>query len=265
MYRDARGLESPRYAAFFAEMKVGTQAHHIDDVRAIGRMGLDFAELWLDSDEFATRDGQRTLLDLAAKHRLFFTAHAPREDPRNPKELEETIPDAIGLAAAVGAKLLTMHVWLDPRLCSADAIECKVDLVGRLDGIARANEVELLIENCSEEPEHFQAAFENVPGLGMTLDTGHAELYAAHNKCVPFIERWGPRIRNVHLNDNRGGDTAADDIHLGLGDGAIDFRPIAAALGAIGYDGVFVLEMGPEDLQKSRTLWTNLWNGLPHQ
>jgi sugar phosphate isomerase/epimerase len=243
-------------------LKFGTHAHSIDEVRAIGRLGLDFAELWLDSPEFATTESQRPLADLAAKHGLFYTAHAPQEDWGNPKELEESIPDAVGLAATVGASPLTMHVWLDPRFFPPEVIHYKVQLLGRLDGIAAANEVQLLIENCSEEPEHFRAALETVPGLGMTLDTGHAELYARQNKSVAFIEAWGPRIKNVHLNDNRGGSTPADDIHLGLGEGVIELGPIAAALREMGYDGVFVLEMAAGDIEKSRHLWTELWQSV---
>lgn len=244
-------------------MNFGTQAHSIDDVRAIGGRGLHFAELWLDSPEFMPPDGQRTLLDLAAKHGLFFTAHAPQEDWNDPKELERTIPNAIALAAAVGARMLTLHVWLDPRFCPSDLIEYKLEILGRLDAIAAADEVQLLIENCSEEPEHFRGALEAVPRLGITLDTGHAELYAPQNKCISFIETWGPRIENVHLNDNRGGDSAADDVHLGLGDGVIEFGPIASRLREIGYDGPFVLEMAPEDVEKSKAMWTAVWENRP--
>ena len=82
------------------ETRFGTQAHSIEDVRAASRLGLESAELWLDSEDFRTANAQRALADLAEKHGLLYTAHAPEENWEAPRELEETIPEAIGLAAA---------------------------------------------------------------------------------------------------------------------------------------------------------------------
>jgi sugar phosphate isomerase/epimerase len=43
---------------------------------------------------------------------------------------------------------------------------------------------------------------------------------------VGFIERYPERIGHVHVHDNKGGDSALDDLHLVPGEGIIDFDRI---------------------------------------
>jgi hypothetical protein len=48
------------------------------------------------------------------------------------------------------------------------------------------------------------------------------------------------------LHDNRGGQSQADDLHLPIGVGTVDFAAILASLVRAGYDGTMTLEVEPE-------------------
>ena len=84
----------------------------------------------------------------------------------------------------------------------------------------------------------------DLPGVGITLDTGHA--YLSHqgeqgfSKCGSirsFIREEGQLIRNVHLHDC---DGKRD--HLPLGEGIVDFEGIIDELKAHKYEGSLNLE-----------------------
>jgi len=53
-------------------------------------------------------------------------------------------------------------------------------------------------------------------------------------------------IRHVHLHDNLGGQLQADDLHLPVGGGSVDFRAIMTGLMNANYDGTITLEVKPE-------------------
>ena len=92
------------------------------------------------------------------------------------------------------------------------------------------------------------------PGLvHLLLDTGHA--HYAGDDPLSIVQKYGPRIRNVHLKDIRqeildmvhsGKMSFLDSVKAGVftvpGDGCIDFSPIFKALAEKGYQGWFVVE-----------------------
>ena len=92
------------------------------------------------------------------------------------------------------------------------------------------------------------------PGLvHLLLDTGHA--HYAGDDPLSIVQKYGPRIRNVHLKDIRqeildmvhsGKMSFLDSVKAGVftvpGDGCIDFSPIFIALAEKGYQGWFVVE-----------------------
>ncbi len=92
------------------------------------------------------------------------------------------------------------------------------------------------------------------PGLvHLLLDTGHA--HYAGDDPLSIVQKYGPRIRNIHLKDIRqeildmvhsGKMSFLDSVKAGVftvpGDGCIDFSPIFKALAEKGYQGWFVVE-----------------------
>jgi sugar phosphate isomerase/epimerase len=95
---------------------------------------------------------------------------------------------------------------------------------------------------------------EAVPGLGLTLDVGHAELITRKNRSFEIIERLRDSICHVHLHDNRGGRGSDDDLHLPIGQGIIDFTRVLEALTISGYKGTMTLELEHKDLDASRQI-----------
>jgi len=100
--------------------------------------------------------------------------------------------------------------------------------------------------------------------LHLLVDTGHA--HYAGDDPLSIVQKYGPRIRNVHLKDIRqeildivhsGKMNFLDSVKAGVftvpGDGCIDFLPIFKALAEGGYQGWFVVE-AEQDPDKAKPL-----------
>ena len=100
--------------------------------------------------------------------------------------------------------------------------------------------------------------------LHLLVDTGHA--HYAGDDPLSIVQKYGPRIRNVHLKDIRqeildivhsGKMNFLDSVKAGIftvpGDGCIDFLPIFKALAEGGYQGWFVVE-AEQDPEKAKPL-----------
>jgi sugar phosphate isomerase/epimerase len=102
-----------------------------------------------------------------------------------------------------------------------------------------------------------------LPELGLHLDIGHANLLVAQSTVEEILEAYGPRLRHVHLHDNKGG---AADLHLPLGTGTVDVRAAVRELKMCGYDGTITLEVftpDPHHLAYSRDLLERIWKEEP--
>ncbi len=86
--------------------------------------------------------------------------------------------------------------------------------------------------------DRLRAALGRPGGLGLTLDIGHCRCLEA--APVPdCVRRAGPHLVNVQIDDMRRGTHE----HLEFGTGEIDFPPVLAALGEIGYRGLVAVEL----------------------
>jgi sugar phosphate isomerase/epimerase len=77
--------------------------------------------------------------------------------------------------------------------------------------------------------------------VGVVMDFSH--LTASGTDVVEFVQTHGPRIRHVHVRD-----AVPGNIHISVGRGSADFAGGIAALGAIGYEGAFALELETRDV-----------------
>jgi sugar phosphate isomerase/epimerase len=113
--------------------------------------------------------------------------------------------------------------------------------VSLLVKFARDYGVEPAIENVMEpflmknvgEFKRFFTELED--GVGLVLDTGHANLYG---QVESFIKELSPKIVHVHAHDNLGGS----DEHLGIGHGNIDWEKVADLLKKASYDKIVMVE-----------------------
>ncbi len=75
--------------------------------------------------------------------------------------------------------------------------------------------------------------------VGLCLDAHWIYRGAGNSEVALYdiVKLYGPRIASLHLRQSRGGVWAQT-----LGDGDIDYRPLAAALRALSFDGPAILE-----------------------
>lgn len=77
--------------------------------------------------------------------------------------------------------------------------------------------------------------------VGVVMDFSH--VVASGASPGNFVDRFGDRIRHIHLRD-----ATAGDIHHSIGNGSVDFAGGFAALEKAGYQGHFTLELETRDI-----------------
>lgn len=93
----------------------------------------------------------------------------------------------------------------------------------------------------------------NHPLFDLTVDLGHVHCVEPE-PVAHYIERWGPRIANIHVEDMEKGVHE----HLMFGEGTMDFSPMIEALKRVGYQGGLHVElsrhghMGAEAVRQAR-------------
>ena len=237
-------------------MLIGGRAHSLAEADYVGEAQFDFAEINLPNHHHAIQDIP-ALLKLKKKFNFFLLVHGPEEgNPFDCHELRSALLPQIRVlvefAAALDARLITLHFWLDQRFIDKSILEEKLTILETLMNLAEKKGLKLCLENLSERPSDFEQAFRLFPGLGLTLDIGHSELLSSGNTSYSFIERYPERISHVHIHDNHGGTTPEDDLHLPLGEGSIAFQPILSALCRSGYNKTITLEVAPDIFKQEK-------------
>jgi sugar phosphate isomerase/epimerase len=233
---------------------LGGTARSPEDVTALDELGLQFAEIPIaDPDKFPPL--KDTYMDLKNKTGLYYLCHGPREgDPNDVETLENVympkLVKVLSIMPDLDMRILTIHLWLDPRFLNRDAIAYKVDFLKRLIERAKEAGITICLENLSETAVHLAGVFKALPHLNMTLDMGHAQLLSKENTTYGFIREYPDRIQHIHVHDNRGGNSPDDDLHLPVGEGIVDFKRIFQQLKRIGYCGTMTLELRPWEIKK---------------
>ncbi len=236
------------------KIDLGGTAHNPGDIQALHELGLKFAEIPIvNPDEF--HDLKEIYLRLKERTGIYYLCHGPREGNSNNIPLLENIYlpkliEVIKIMPELDMDLLTIHLWLDPRFVTKKVIEYKTKLLKALVETAGDSGITVCLENLSERASDLEYAFETLPLLGLTLDLGHAQLLSPVNNSFSFIARYPDRIRHIHLHDNRGGNSAKEDLHLPVGKGDIDFDEIFKKLEEIRYNRTIALELKPKDIRK---------------
>ena len=232
---------------------LGGTARNPDDVISLHKLGLQFAEITIanPADFHLLKDRYRALSRATG---FFYLCHGPREGDPNDIRALETIyfPKLIRIVSIMPElemRILTLHLWMDPRFVRHKTIVYKIDFLKRLTERANENGINVCLENLSENAAQLANVFASVPLLNLTLDLGHAELLAKENTSFGFLENCPDRIKHVHLHDNHGGGSADDDLHLPVGEGKIDFHKIFQRLHAVHYNGTVTLELRLDQIE----------------
>jgi sugar phosphate isomerase/epimerase len=232
---------------------LGGTARSPDDVIALYKLDLQFAEIAIAEPEnfhlFQDEYRARSL-----ETGLYYLCHGPREGDPNDRHSLETIylPKllrVLSMMSELEMRLLTLHLWLDPRFVQGETIVYKIGFLKRLTERAGSGGITVCLENLSENADHLTEVFAAVPALNLTLDLGHAELLSKENTSFGFLEKCPDRIQHIHLHDNHGGTSPDDDLHLPVGEGKIDFQKIFQRLHAVDYKGTMTLELRPNEIE----------------
>jgi len=234
----------------------------LDEIHAIGSLGLDYLELAMDPPEahYTRLLEQRDAIQQALVHYgMSLICHLPTfihtaDLTKSIREASHTeLLNSITVANELGARKVVLHPSFVggmgrnvPELSRRYASEC-------LDAVARLGEkgnCRICLENLFARltpfttPDDFAAFFDRWPRMAMTLDVGHAFIDGrGMDHILEFINRFGDRIQHVHISDNFG----RRDDHLAVGEGAIDFKVLIDALRKIHYDDTMTLEIFTPD------------------
>lgn len=220
--------------------------------------GIEFAlltdGLWAGEQIPAPREARRVA---EACGELRRSVHAPIEQmalaspsASERRSAEDLLAAAIDAAAELGASVVVLHLrhghdagepsWL---LHAADPLHRGGELVAERGLV-------LGVENYGVGSDHADADYVALAGLidrvahpavGMTLDTGHANVHLGAPAGVGRgVDLFADRIVHYHVHDNSGDW----DAHLPVGHGRADFTALASADWSRS-DAMLVLEIFP--------------------
>jgi len=236
-------------------IRLGARARNVADGRACLDLGFELLEITLPCP--GGPEEEAAWAELARENSFNYLAHGPEEgNPADLVHLENDYLPRLEAALAAAQRLkclgLTLHFWLDSRWLKHPCLDGKIALLARIVDRGRALDVPVNLENLSENWEDLAPALTAVPDLGLTLDLGHAQLMRPESTAPAILDRFFPRVRHLHLHDNRGGRGPRDDLHLIPGRGIVPFARIFAILKALDYKRTATLELHPHEMDEAR-------------
>lgn len=261
-------------------MLIGTMNHPardvLEEIAWIGSMDFDFVDLTLEPPLAAARRVDAHAVRAALQeHHLAVVGHTAYYLPLcSPFEsLRRAAVDELKLCmeifATVGAEWMNIHPDRQAPLHDRKfIIDRNLQTIRELTAISHEFGVGIMVENL---PGSFNTVrqlaelLDAAPELGLHLDIGHANLLVDHNTTDEILGAFSPRLRHVHLHDNKGGSA---DLHLPLGAGTLETPHYLRSLRLAGYDGTITLEVFTPDrhhLAYSRDVLRRLWDEVAPQ
>jgi sugar phosphate isomerase/epimerase len=243
----------------------------VEEIEWIAALGLDFVDLTLEPPQAASwRIDPYAIRDALRRHNLPVVGHTAFYLPMGSAIEELRRASVCELRRCLDAFHIIGAAWMNvhpdrhaPMHSRQFCIEQNIRSFEELLAHARELGIGIMIENL---PGDYNSAWQlgelldPVPGLGLHLDIGHANLQVPFNTTEEILAAYGSRLRHVHLHDNKGGHA---DLHLPLGSGTLDLRAAVRALKRCGYDGTITLEVFTPDrhyLSYSRDVLRRMWD-----
>jgi sugar phosphate isomerase/epimerase len=206
-------------------------------------LGYDGVELmvWTDPDSqrlrSVARASERTGMPVLAVHApcLAITQRVWDRDPA------ERLRRSAVLAASLGAPIVVLHPPFRWQRRYAAGLHRQVDELERAHGIRVAMENMFPLRRGRVSVSSYTPGHDpTVPGARhYTLDLSHTAV--ARDDALDLLDRMGDRLSHVHLADGTGLD---HDEHLVPGRGTQPCAEVCRRLGASGFEGTVVVEIG---------------------
>ncbi len=212
----------------------------------------------------------RSLKEAAKANNLDLVVHAPwaginiaAPSPVLRRTILKRLEKSIVYAGQLGCRLWLFHPGSKTALSHiypGKDWQQNLDSVRTLLNVARREGVEIAIENVPEPfpflmkgVEDFRRFYEELDDeIGIVLDVAHANL---NGQIQDFMRQFSEKIVHMHVSDNDG----ANDLHLGIGYGSIDWENVAKTVKEAEYSNLIVLESTDhveESLQVLRKLFS---------
>jgi sugar phosphate isomerase/epimerase len=195
----------------------------------------------------------KNLKEASEAHNLDFVVHAPwagtniaTPSPFLRRAVLKRLTKSLVLAGHLGCRLWLFHpgsrTGLSPIYPGKDW-QLNLQSVHTLLNVARREGVEIAIENTPEpfpslmkSADDFHRFYEDLENdIGMVLDVAHANL---NHQIKDFLKQFSKKIVHMHVSDNDG----ANDLHLGIGYGSIDWENVAKLVKEADYGNVIMIE-----------------------
>ncbi|MDY6970142.1 MAG: sugar phosphate isomerase/epimerase family protein, partial [Spirochaetota bacterium] len=235
----------------------------------IGEAGFDFLDLTIEGPDAMNIDVVR-VGELINQYNLSVVGHT---DPCLPYAYPSLgirvaclndLEKCAKIFSALNAKVMNIHpCYFFPPAMMNEIVELNTDALKPIVEMADSYGLKLAIENFKEPFDSvstFKRLLEEVPGLYLHLDFGHANMGSENGES--FCKALGRHIAHVHFNDNR----STGDHHMPLGVGSVNWRNAVSALKSTGYDDTITLEIFCDDvtlkhryLEISKEFVMSLW------
>lgn len=229
-------------------MYFGAPAKSIDALVKLKQMGFDFAEIIINNSTCRRSWWESEIKSCSD---FFLLAHGPLEDHCDDcstlwNHYVPTLKLTIDILARMEIFVFTIHFNMSSSVAPSLLAE-KQKALQELIQYSRNSDVQLCVENTFETLNDLELLHSNVSNLCHTLDIGHANLI---DSSAPsrIIERFGAKIRHLHIHDNFG----TEDLHLPPGQGNIDFISLFRVLNEVGYKKTCTLEIPEASLLRSK-------------
>ena len=218
-----------------------------EQVAMIARAGFDGLTMKWDPDR------TDEVAEAAARHSLYFQSlHAPFgqvramwDEGEAGEAMQARLLACLDDCAAHGIPVMVIHAFIGFGMPYIPT-QIGLDRFGHVIEYAAKKGVRLAFENVEGEEylDAIMATYGHLDHVGFCLDTGHKMCYN-HNR--DFLSQYGHKLFHTHLNDNLGQKhfpmSPRDDLHLTMGDGAIDWPTVMADIRRTGYRDMLVCEL----------------------
>jgi len=230
-------------------------------LKCLNHVEVKHVELADEGLHALTKRRIKPLQEIAESRNLDFVVHAPwaginiaTPDQTVRRAVMKRLKTSIVLSGQLGCRLWLFHPGSFAGLehfYPGKAWKQNLESVRSLLQVARQKGVKIAIENIPEpfpflmkNVDDFQRFYEDLDDdIGMVLDVAHANI---NNQIQAFLEQFSKKIVHMHVSDNNGDS----DMHLGIGDGNINWTNIAKAIKAADYGNLIMIE-STEHVQES--------------